>query len=59
MIHYNIYCGDSEQECIDKINQDIPDSSKIISIVPAGKKWIQYDDFECDIKVYLKVYYRD
>ena len=59
MVHYNIYCGDSEQECIDKINQDIPDSSKIISIVPAGKKWIQYGYLEDRIEVCLKVYYRD
>lgn len=60
MIYLKTFTGDDYQNCIDKINDEIPDSSKIINVVPDGSRMFQgYDEYDRWTEYYMKVIYRD
>ena len=60
MIHKTTFTGYSEDDCFRKINDDITDSSKIISVIPRGHRTFEgYDEYDTWTTYYVDVIYRD
>lgn len=59
MIHIRTFTGDSEEDCLHKINDEIEDS-KIINVIPLGpKEFVGYDEYDRWTEYSMKVIYKD
>lgn len=59
MIHMWTFVGESEEDCLKKINEAIPDD-KVINVIPTGSTTHEgYDEYDVWTDYYMTVIYKD
>ena len=59
MIHLKRYSGDSTNDCLKQVSEEIPDD-KIINVIPRGSKEFHgFDEYDFWETYYVDVIYKD